>query len=443
METYKDQDKRLAKDILERNYFSHFRKGKNELELFLFGHCDAKCEYCYIKKRGENLYPFEISDKNLILNNLKSFLNFYKSNKFTCVISIFSSEWLDKKDLYDPVFNIFYETFKETDYKPRYLDIPSNCRFIESKEKTIDIQNWIDKFKEIEIEILISASIDGLYCDDGRTKENEEFYENLFSFMNKNNFYAHPMVSSSNVKNWIKNYEWWRTNAPEQISKRLMMLEVRDETWTNESIQNLLQFLNYEIDYKFKNDFNENKRLFLKYILGKQDPAYEIPLYNNLSIINLMQNKSLISCSARDASLVVRMGDLAIPICHRLSYDELLIGKFVKNENNEIIDFDEQNVVLLTVKSNLDRQYFPHCESCKYRLSCVGFCLGNAYENYKNFLVPTMEVCNMYSSKIPFLIMKYADMGLFEELENINITDKELKYLTNILIDLSEGVKDD
>jgi hypothetical protein len=57
----------------------------------------------------------------------------------------------------------------------------------------------------------------------------------------------------------------------------------------------------------------------------------------------------------------------------------------------------------------------PKCENCKFQGVCIGHCCGASYEEYGNFLVPQMEVCSMYKSKISFLIYKYYMMGLFDD----------------------------
>ena len=158
-------------------------------------------------------------------------------------------------------------------------------QFIHSKNSTEKIQEWIDLFKTINIQICISASIDGKYCDDDRTSCDDEFYLNLRNFLIKNNFLVHPMVSSYNVDKWIENYKWWLETFPGKISDNLMALEVRDETWTSESIGKLLEFINFIIDYKFINIFKKNKQEFLQYILGiHPDKKYFIP-YNNIQLL--------------------------------------------------------------------------------------------------------------------------------------------------------------
>ena len=440
MTDYKYQDKKLALDVLERNYFSFYRKGKKHLEIFLFGQCSAGCEYCYLYKNNSILYPKNISNVDKILKNLDILLKWYIKNHFYCPIHIFSAEWLNIDNLRDKVFKIFYNNFKNSHKKPLLIDIPTNASFIENEVQTKIIQKWINKFKnELDIQILLSISIDGKYCDDGRVIHTDEYYEKLFNFTYKNNFLFHPMVSSYNVKNWIENYKWWVSNNQND----LMMLEVRDETWTKESINDLLKFLDFEINYKFKNNFNSNKKLFLKYILGLRDNKYQWPQYNNISLLQIISNYDFATCTVNDSCLPIRVGDLSVAMCHRLYYEELEIGKFII-KNDEIVDFDETNVALLIAKGALNRQYLPHCETCKFRKSCVGFCLGNSYENYMNPFVPTMEVCEMYTVKITFLFMKYLQMGLFDELENIKdeLNDETIKYLTDSIREISGGIKE-
>lgn len=430
-ETFKIQNNKLAKNMLERIYYQNFREGKKEIELFLFGQCSAKCKYCYLNKHSEELYPQDFSELSNILNNLQIILNWYKKEQFICDLDIFSAEWLDKAHLREPVLEIIYNNFINSEYKPQHIIIPSNIQFLNNKKETQVIQNWIDKFKNnLNIQLVISGSIDGKFCDNDRTKVEEEFYQIAHDFFIKNNFLFHPMVSSYNVKNWIENYEWWRTTFPNSISQNLMMLEVRDETWDNESIKDLLKFLNYQIDYQFNNDFYQDKKEFLKYILNDYSGKYtkRFPGYNNLSIQhnkNINDNYDTVNCSINQNSLAIRVGDLALIGCHRQAYEELILGHYL-TKDNEIIDFDIKRIELFIAYNHLKRSAFPHCESCENLMSCVGFCLGNSYEQYGNSFIPVKEVCKMYNSKINFLYHKYYSMGLFEYLD-----DKDIKSRLN------------
>lgn len=447
-ENYKDQDNKLAKLMLERIYYKSFQKGEKEIELFLTGQCSAHCEYCYLNKHSKELYPLEYHNIELILKNLDTTLKWYKNNKFKATFSIFSAEWLNQNDLRDQVFNIFYDNFKtEQYYKPQSIVIPTNMQFIHDDNMILKIQEWIDKFNNIGIQIKVSGSIDGKYCDDFRTPVDDTFYEKCFKFLEKNDFHCHPMVSSHNCENWIQNYEWWRTVAPEKIGKGLMMLEVRDQSWDDTNIESLLKFLNYQIDYQFNNDFNQDKKEFLKYIFRKKNKYLNLfPSYCNLALhstFDLFDNTDTTHCSVNHTNLVIRLGDMAILPCHRQGYKELILGHYII-ENNEIIDFEIKNIELFIAYNHLKKSCYPHCECCKFIGLCPGFCLGNSYEEYKNPFIPVKEVCKMYKSKYRFLIWKYYNLGLFENLEDLKelIPEMAFNYINDILLDILQPQED-
>ena len=60
--TYESQNKQLANDVLERNFYKSFRTrgGPRKIELFLTGACKANCDYCYLKKYQKDLYPLNL-----------------------------------------------------------------------------------------------------------------------------------------------------------------------------------------------------------------------------------------------------------------------------------------------------------------------------------------------------------------------------------------------
>ena len=55
------------------------------------------------------------------------------------------------------------------------------------------------------------------------------------------------MISSKNVNNAIKTFDWFKEKLKEYDSwqKIPFMLEVRNDDWTNESIENYKQFLKH------------------------------------------------------------------------------------------------------------------------------------------------------------------------------------------------------
>lgn len=432
-EGYIKEDQILFSHILEKNYFNIFRHGnKNSkgIELFINGLCSANCSYCYLKKHQKDLFPSSLYNVDKILANTKQILQWYIDNKFCCNLDIFSGE-LFTTDLGIKLLDLLYNTFNKKDlkFKPQMIMFPDNMNFIQSKEITNKIQEYIDQFKKINIRIQFSASIDGAKCEFGRTIQTDQFYKDCFEFLDRNDFYCHPMVSSQNIKYWPENYLWWVQNAPSQISRRLMMLEVRDETWDNQSIIALNTFCDFLINFKLLNYFNNDLKNFTKYVfrIQPQNTPYSPELITCASYFNNDHDH----CGFKD-EFIIRVADLSLCLCHRLSYPNLILGHF--NEQNEII-MNKNTVPLLFTKVQAHKYCLPYCESCVFEPICIGYCLGNSYENYQNILIPTKQVCDLYQQKNIFLIKKYNSMGMFDILETElcnNINGTSLSYLIEL-----------
>ena len=225
-----------------------------------------------------------------------------------------------------------------------------------------------------------------------------------------------------------------------------MMLEVRNGDWTEESIYELLHFCDFLVDYKFNNEFNQDKKRFLKYILNIRDeevgPNHVVP-YNTIALhtSNIFDHTDAFNCSSY-GSLCVRVADLSIAPCHRLFYPELKIGEFQLDENEKIIDFNPNNTELLLLECTLKRSCLPHCEKCKFQDLCIGFCQGASYEAYRNMLVPQIQVCKMYRAKLSFLIKKFDSMGLFEYLDVLDensLNPARKRYLKDVIKSVLEN----
>ena len=439
------QNIELFNDILERNYYSYYRQGKKQIEFYLSGICNQNCEYCYLHKYQEKLYPLAINNFDIIIQNFQYLINWYIENEFICDINLFSGDWINTK-LRQPIFNIFYNSFKniKQNKRPKFIIIPDNMSFISDEKLINEVQNFIDKMKEIKIIVIFSASIDGKYCDDDRNQHTDEYYKRLFEFCEKNNFLCHPMVSSSNIKNWIQNFLWWQETAPQFIAQDLMLLEVRDESWNNENIADLLNFCNFLIEYKYKNYFNSDLESFTKYLFhSKNKSGYSL---ERIVSSGFQEQSDKIGCNIQN-NLHIRVGDLKFVLCHRLSYKELELGQLQVKENKIIKESLPINLELLVAKIYIKRDCLPCCEQCLIRGICSGFCLGNSYENYRNFLVPTLEVCNLMKAKNSFLIQRYNELGVFDIIEDENINNfmskDTVKYLCflkkTILANLKEG----
>ena len=313
--------------------------------------------------------------------------------------------------------------------------MPDNMNFIKNQKDINEVQLFINKMQEIHIPVYISASIDGKYCDEDRTMHDDNFYIDCFNFLNKNNFLCHPMISSYNIKNWIKNYLWFAETAPEYITKQLMTLEVRDETWEDNEITELLKYCDFLIDFKLKNYFHNDLKEFTKYVF--QLPNTKIRMQYSpelISILSYFNNQDRITCGF-SKTLPIRVADLTIGLCHRLWYKNLILGQF-KIKDEELVEIESQNVELLVAKAHFKKSCMPHCETCQIEPLCPGFCCGNSYENYGNILIPTMEVCDMYKAKYAYLIKKYNDLGIFtlieEDFSLFENKEIEKKYLLDL-----------
>lgn len=440
METVHEQDNRLANDMLERNYYSYFRKGHKKIEIFLNGVCKANCKYCYLKKHQEDLFPIESYNLELILNNFQKVLNWYKTNKFNCPIDIFSAEWLTIPALADGVINMLIESFKDSPYRPSDIIVADNMMFIKDPKAVERVQNYLDQLGDIGIEFHISCSIDGKMCDQNRTPCDDQYYEDLKTFINKNHLRCHPMVSAYNVKYQIENYLWWVENFSKDVSDNLMMLEIREDNWNEESIADLIRFCDFLIDYKFENQFNRDKKKFLKYIMKAPIDGISNIAYNNIALCQTPFDVSsdTINCSLQD-NLTIRLTDLSFSLCHRLYYPELEIGKFNSNET-ELTNLEVTNVALLILKDHYKQSTNPHCEKCRFVGACIGPCLGANYETYGNPLIPIKQSCDMLKAKNTFLIYKYNSMGLFEYLDDIPMRDSYRVYFKDLINSILGGL---
>ena len=121
----------------------------------------------------------------------------------------------------DSFYN-YYKYMQEKNISPIVnrpeIIIPCNMSFCQDDNKIQKVENYVNKFqKNLNVRIAFSYSTDGKYSTDIREKHDisDEFYDKVFSLMNKYNWQSHPMISYEGIENGIKNYIWWK----EQYSK--------------------------------------------------------------------------------------------------------------------------------------------------------------------------------------------------------------------------------
>ena len=405
----------LLNDIIYKLFNT---RDQNQLELYITASCNQKCSYCYLYKHGNELYPTELRDFDTIKKNLKLLLEYLGKNNYKFKsIAIFSGEIWETQDGKD-ILEIIYQYLKKYPFLTSTISLPCNMSFLKNDDDYIYYQDLIDRFNKIFVRLYFSASIDGKYLDelnrsryDKNNKYTDDFYDRVFTFCAENGFGFHPMVSAINIDKWIPNFNWYMGEFEKYgiSSGRIKYLEVRDDNWTDESISQLLKFLNYEIDWLLEHTYKGNL----------DHMAYDMKAFkgNSLTIpdnILLMDHGNRLTCSIQNA-VAVRLGDLSIVPCHRTAYPQFIYGQF-KVENNEIIDIEAKNTELAfkiyTMNPEVAQAY---CCNCKYNKLCIRGCLGVQYEYNNNLFIPCKSVCKMIKAKTDFLINKYSSLGILDK----------------------------
>ena len=425
----------IKMDNLERRIFNQQGPPSNDLgqlgiELIVRPECNQKCSYCYIHNFGKELYPIEERVSNeQILNNLRILLN-YIFNEQKVYINrweLFAGDLFYDDFIFD-IYQVFYDILLPINqmYKmlmvqhPIFLLMPCNCSFITNSNQVQKLEEWIKKFREINVDIVYSCSTDGKYATLTREGKqlDDDYWNTLFTFLEKHHWGCHPMVAADNIDKWIENYDWWC----EQYQKydlgtndfQPMMLEVRNDNWTPEKIQQYCQLLDHMITKRLQLCDNELDKL--AYHLFKGDGRFNtLPALNQYDPIKLqsffdpLQNQK-ISCSIQGL-IHITLNNLNIVPCHRTCYRQFRAGQFIV-EDGKIIDFEPFNVntFLSILYVNATKQV--KCINCIYNRLCLKGCLGAQYETNGEIFQPAISVCNFFEAKYNFLITKYYQMGI-------------------------------
>lgn len=440
--THQDEQKILFKNYLETHVLSNWKYGVKEykgnpndlrqkenfistasgfgtpLELIISKVCNTKCSYCYYKNFGELLYPKELEDRNLILENCEKLLKWVNLNDYhPANIDIFSGEFFNLpyyKDIIDLIVKYVKPVNAST---PVYISIPSNCTFCFSDEKTAEIQELVDTYnkKDSQYRIGVSMSIDGKYLDnDTRALRNgkkydDEYYDRAFKFAAKNNFAFHPMLGAKGMDRWIDNWEWYISNIVKYFEcdeieafKRIYLLEVRNPDWTPREMQFLDDFITHYTQRAFEL-CHRNTRMFADVFLH----GHGGNLYSEVA----SSIPRGLGCSIQ-SNLGVRLGDLAIPLCHRTSYDGYIAGRLKLDGASWDVELENPNVWMLV--NSFHSSNTVKCCDCPISEICNKFCIGCNFEVNKDFFVPVDTVCDMELVKTISLIRNLDNIGVLD-----------------------------
>lgn len=419
--TFQEENNDLLEYILDTAFYSEWKddnyNSPKSLELNISPNCNQNCKYCYLVKYKDSIYPKEIRDQDTIIKNMNLILNYLiERDIHPKRIDIFSGEiWntsLGKKSL-----ECIYDAIKNRGLKSNYIMIPSNMSFLMDSETKEFIENMIDKFKEIKVQLVFSVSVDGKILEEenrpflqkrnNQFKSDDTWYDFLFSWCKKQEFAFHPMVAASGIEKWIDNYKWWN-----QMYKKFdmdpynygMYLEVRNDDWTLEKIHEYLKFLNFMMDYDYKNYVDSNLDNFISEAIPEENQKGYFPY------VILDQGKYW-GCGV-DTMLIVRLGDLAIGPCHRTSYKQFIYGNY-EVKNGKIIGLHAENIQLANMVLLGSIHGLSKCGTCIVRRHCLRGCLGAQFESTGEILQPIDSVCRFMKARIMFLYLKYKNIGAY------------------------------
>lgn len=446
MKTFEQENNELLKSVIDNLYIKTFKKdwknlSKSEqhitLELYITPECNQNCSYCYLQKFKDDIYPPHLVDNKKILKNLEILLSYCIENSLKPFnLDIFSGEIWDT-DFGIEVLELIL-TYIKKGFRTNKIMIPSNFSFILDDKYANKIEELrLDYEKYGDVSLKFSCSNDGYFIDKEtrpfydteRTdlKGTEEYYNKLFDYCKRNRYAFHPMVSAHGIEYWKENFKWWmETLQKYDLSPYhfIMFLETRNDDWTEEKIISYLEYVDYAFDW-YRQSFNDDKE-FLNFLLSRANGKTKMKYH--YTPVRIGRYSSLQACSISRA-LCVRLGDLAIAPCHRTSYDELLLGRFIV-KNNKIVDIEAKNIQMMNLIWFTDHHCEAKCNNCPINKYCMRGCYGAQYENMKDVLHPCDSVCNLFWAKWVFLYYKYK--------KTLKTNEQEIKDFISTMESLSE-----
>lgn len=407
--SFLEEQNELLENFIFNDLYATFENGNRltRIELDITPECNKNCEYCYLAKYKDQLYPVEIRNKQTILHNLEIYLDFLLSKNITVAqIQLFSGEiW--GSDFGFQVFDILLD--KHIEKITKSIIIPSNCSFINNEKEYSKINEYMIKFLLRQVRLGFSISYDGLIVENenrpfiNQSVVSEEEYANkMFQLTDTHNIGFHPMIAAGTIEKQIENFNWWCKKCEEyhwDVLDKVMMLEVRNDDWTDEKIKNYLIWLNHVMEYTLKHNLNNDLTNMINFMLNE-----DINKIKHYIPFVLLHGENNISCNLVHHH-TVRLGDLALIPCHRLSYEKLLYGKF-KVENDVITGIEALNVNFAFQNYLLNNFGYLKCDTCIIHDICTGQCHGAAFESSKESFYPIESVCNLEKAKITFILLK-------------------------------------
>lgn len=394
---------------------------------------------CYLTHFKEELYPKSLVKSDVIMHNLEMLLDWLIKRGLAPEIDYFSGEPFAQNIGFDAL-ELILDKFKDAEKKPHFIVVPTNYTFILNKRRTKRVESLLDYSKRINIPVLLSASFDGKYCEENRPfvgkekKRDNAYYEKCFAFNANYNFGFHPMIYSERIEKWKDNFLWFQVNFKRYNIQphKVYLLEIRNVEWSDKQIKEYMKFIEFIITWAFNNIAERSVEKYLQFLFKQR--GFNI-LSNCFSSVGRGIGCSFQSC------LYVRMGDLAIIPCHRVSDSSHILAHFITN-HNKILGIKARNPELLIGSRSFDFRTQPICETCIMKELCQGQCMGAMREVTGDMFSPIPTVCKMFHAKIMAMIQTYKKLGFFNViLEVVNEPKKKALLQIDELLTNKGGIQ--
>lgn len=409
--TTMNENKQFLNDVLYRNYFLDFKRNDAHKQIdFIF---PIKDKISTNHLQLNNNFNFDI-----ISNNLKQLVNWYKENNFKCIINL--------KNIDDFLSNDYIsllDTF--LNLNDVHLNLYTNMSFLNNFELTKLIITYIQKLQNNNIYIHFNINLDGLYCDNINS---EEFYNKLLTFLSNYEYWEFfSYITPENIENWIQNYQWWISKLDVSCLDKIHLIEDTNKNWSLEAIQNFISFIDFQVDL-LSGVLKDNFQNFIFNQLEEKKICF-----TNIQLINqgIMDNSKYYRDCAFHNSLSIDLSNLKLLLCGNINYKNFSIGHF------NGIDWEPEIVELSMLTTHLKRSSTPHCEKCQFIELCPGFCYAKSFDYIYNPLIPIRQYCNLITAKYNFLIYKYITLDLFDFSKVNNIPPYFEKYLKDLITRIS------
>lgn len=361
----------------------------DSIELIFWGKCTLQCKYCYVHPHLDN-FPDIKSDWYHKVENLLGYINKYNVSR----LEMFGGEILVR----DVGIDILELLLEKTKFP---IIIPTNGTWVLYNDKFDRVVNLLEKYGRSRL--AFSFSTDGLYGDSSRwvsKQPPQEYYTRMFDIAKKYGYGFHPMIHSSNIDTWKKNFDWFidmygSYSLPLQT---LYLLEVRNYDWSLSDCYKLYELMVYIVE-KLYQIFGDGLVDFIK--------------DSGLNILRgfLGSMHKGLGCSM-PTTLPIRVADYAIPICHRLMYPQFIFG-YIDPSTNEINWVDKKFYEFVKF---FDYKEQPVCTTCMIKHICSLGCIGSQFECTRDLFMPIPTVCRMEHFKLAGIIEGFMRVGIFTKL---------------------------